>query len=78
MLSGKRCRCFNNFPDDNDMVDESSCDKECSGDSSFKCGGGLQTRAMNIYMVDVEGIYRDLRFANRLLNGCNNCRLDLA
>ena len=42
------CFCGNNYPDDNRMVDESSCSSNCPADSSLKCGSGCK---MNIYLV---------------------------
>ena len=50
--SARKCFCGNNYPDDNKMTDESSCDKDCPGDPSFKCGGSGKA---NIYLVEVEG-----------------------
>ena len=52
LRGSSQCWCGNNYPDDSRMIDESSCDKNCPGDSSFKCGGQC---IMNIYLVEIEG-----------------------
>ena len=49
MQATTECFCGNNYPDDNRMVDESSCSSNCPADSSLKCGAGCK---MNIYLVE--------------------------